>query len=213
MLTVSARGKENLEKIAHELSGTQTIAGDLSKAGEAARITRTAIEKMNGLDVLILNTGGPPTGTIESVTAEMWLQGFQSLWLSTVEAIQTALPTMKKNQRGRIILIASTSAREPIPNLMVSNGIRAGLLGMIKTVSNEVAPFGITANVILPGFIDTERLKELNVKEEDIVKMVPMGRLGTPAEIAYLAAFLGSPFSSYITGQAIACDGGRLKSF
>ena len=115
--------------------------------------------------------------------------------------------------KGRIILIASTSAKEPIENMVISNSIRSGLLGMMKTLSSEVARYGITVNVILPGFIDTARLTELGNSKEKMLNLIPMGRLGTVEDVASRALFLASESASYITGQMIAVDGGTLKSF
>ena len=212
-LAASSRGGAKLESLRKNRPDLQLVTADFEKTGEARSATAKAIQLLNGLDILIINTGGPPMGSFDSITTEKWMIGFQSLWLSTTEAIQEALPTMQKQGFGRIILIASTSAKEPIPNLTVSNGIRAGLLGMIKSLSNEIAPFGITANVIMPGFIETERLAELGIQEANILKLIPANRLGRPEEIAQLVTFLSSTAASYITGQAIACDGGRLKSF
>lgn len=212
-VAVCSRPGAKLDALAQSLPPAVRVAGDLSRPGEAARATTETIRQLGGLDVMLLNTGGPPTGTFAEITAEKWASGFQGLWLSAVEAIQAALPTFEKQRHGRIILIASTSAREPIRNLTVSNGLRAGLLGLLKSLSSEVAAHNITVNAILPGFINTERLQELGLKEADIVKEIPMGRLGDPREVAAVATFLASDAASYVTGQAIAVDGGRLRGF
>ncbi|MDH4467457.1 MAG: SDR family oxidoreductase [Bacteriovoracaceae bacterium] len=210
----SSRGGQKLELLKKNLGDSITLLpGDLYQAGQAALVTKRAVEAMKGLDILVLNAGGPPKGSFESITAEQWQQSFQSLWLSVVESVQVALPALKASGCGRIILIASSSAIEPIANLIISNGLRAGLLGLMKSLSNETAAFGITVNVILPGFIDTDRLKELGNSEESMIKQIPMGRLGKVEEIAQLVAFLASDLASYITGQLIACDGGGLRVF
>lgn len=211
-VAVCSRPGEKLEALRESLPSAIRLGGDLLKPGEARRVTEDAIREFGGLDVMLLNTGGPPTGSFAGISAEKWASGFQSLWLSTVEAIQAALPVFQKQKFGRVILIGSTSAREPIPNLTVSNGLRAGLIGLLKSLSNEVASSNITVNAILPGFINTERLQELGLKEEDIVKNIPMGRLGDPKEVAAVATFLASEAASYVTGQSIAVDGGRLRS-
>ncbi len=213
LLAVCSREGEKLRALKETLPRAQLLAGDLNQPGEARRVVETAIDRLQGVDVLVLNTGGPPAGDFASITDEMWRHGFQGLWLSMIEAVQTALPGMKKNNFGRILLIASISAREPIAHLSVSNGLRAGLLGLMKSLSTEVAPFGVTVNSILPGFTDTERLRELGRTPEDLVKHVPAGRLARPEELGDLSAFLCSTKAAYITGQAIACDGGYLKSF
>ena len=112
-----------------------------------------------------------------------------------------------------IILITSLAAKEPLSGLTTSNGLRAGLAGLCKSLANEVAPFGITVNVLLPGYTNTDRLKDLKLTEDRVKQMVPAGRLGDPRELADLAAFLASPKAGYITGQSIAVDGGVIKSF
>jgi 3-oxoacyl-[acyl-carrier protein] reductase len=124
----------------------------------------------------------------------------------------SVLPEMRQRQWGRILLVSSAAAREPMPQLNISNGLRAGLLGLTKSVSNEIAQHGITINCLLPGFTDTERLQELKIPKEKITSQIPAGRIGKPEELAALAAFLASEQAAYITGQAIACDGGYLRS-
>ena len=119
---------------------------------------------------------------------------------------------MKKNNYGRIILVTSLAAKEPLSGLTTSNGFRAGLAGLAKSIANEVAANGITLNLLLPGYTATDRLKELNLSDEKIRQLVPAGRLGEPGELADLACFLASPLAAYITGQSIAVDGGVLRS-
>jgi len=132
--------------------------------------------------------------------------------LSATESIVAALPGMKERRWGRILLVTSFAAREPMPHLTFSNGLRAGLLGLTKTVSNEIAGFGVTINCLLPGYTDTERLRELKIPADKITAQIPAGRLGRPEEFGALAAFLASEPAAYITGQAVACDGGALRS-
>lgn len=217
LLVACSRDQVKLEDInINKKNKIELISGDLQKAGEATRVTKAAIQKLNGLDILVLNTGGPPKGKFEEITMSGWQDSIQNLWLSMIDSIQVALPSLKASGHGRILLITSTSAKEPIDNMVLSNSLRAGLLGMMKTLSNEVASFGVTVNVVLPGFIDTERLKQLgnlgNSKDK-MIQLIPSGRLGTTQDIAHLALFLASNYSSYITGQMIAVDGGRLKGF
>jgi 3-oxoacyl-[acyl-carrier protein] reductase len=213
-LAAASRSLEKLSSLNKSPSITATlITGDLSIAGEATRITNQAISKLGGLDILVINTGGPPKGGIESIESEQWHSAMQNLWFSTLDAIKAALPVLKQSGHGRIILIASTTAKEPIAQMIVSNSIRSGLLGMLKGISSEMSPFGITANAILPGYINTDRLKELGNTEAELIKQIPAGRLGTTMDLAALALFLASDLSSYITGQMITVDGGRSKSF
>jgi 3-oxoacyl-[acyl-carrier protein] reductase len=209
-VAIVARNEERLNATAREIGAELPLAADLSQPHAATRILQELGSRWGGVDIVVTNTGGPPAGTFEQITDEKWLAGFQGLWLSAVDAIREALPAMRKQKWGRIILITSTAAKEPIPGLTVSNGLRAGLLGLAKSLSREVASQGITVNAILPGYIRTERLAELGVSQADLEKQVPAGRVGEPAELAALAAFLASERASYVSGQAIACDGARL---
>jgi len=210
-LVVGSRGGDRLTAAARECSAVSSVNADFTLPGQSRRAVRESIQILGGLDIVVVNTGGPHPGTFESLGRDQWLEGFQSLWLSTVDAIQEALPTMREQKFGRIILIGSTSAREPIANLTVSNGLRSGLLGLLKSLSVEVASCGITVNAILPGYIDTERLSELGKTKNELIQHIPTGRLGTAEEVGSLATFLASDQAAYITGQAIAIDGGRLK--
>lgn len=189
------------------------VAADLSKPAEAKRATEEAIKKMDGLDILIMNTGGPNKGKFEDISSEQWFYDFQNLWISFVEAVQVALPVFKKQNYGRILLVTSLAAKEPLANLTTSNGLRAGLSGLAKSLANEVAAFNVTVNVLLPGYTNTDRLKELKLTDDKIKEMIPMGRLGEPSELADLATFLVSPKAGYITGQNIAVDGGVLRGY
>lgn len=130
---------------------------------------------------------------------------------SQVLAMQEVLPKMKEQNFGRILMVTSVAAKEPMAGLTTSNGLRAGLAGLSKSICHEMAPFGITLNLILPGFTDTERLRNLNLSEETVKQLVPAGRLGKPEEIGDLCAFLSSELAGYINGQSIAVDGGYLK--
>jgi 3-oxoacyl-[acyl-carrier protein] reductase len=210
-VAISSRGGEKLQLTAREIGAKGAIASDLSQPGAARKLYDEAHRLLGGVDILLINTGGPPKGPFEELTSAQWQEGFQSLWLSATESIQAVLPGMKKNQWGRILLITSAAAREPMPLLNISNGLRAGLLGLTKTVSNEIAQYGITINALLPGYTDTERLQELKIPVEKITSQIPAGRLGKPSELAALAAFLCSEQASYVSGQAIACDGGYLR--
>lgn len=189
------------------------VVADLSKKDEASRAVKEAQGLMKGLDVLVVNTGGPAKGSFEDISTEQWLFDYQNLWISFVDAVKASLPEMKKKNFGRILLVTSLAAKEPLKGLTTSNGLRAGLSGLCKSLSNEVAAYGITVNVILPGYTNTDRLKELKLSEDAIKGLVPMGRLGHPQELADLVTFLSSERAGYITGQCIAVDGGALKSF
>lgn len=212
-VAIAARTQKTLDETKSQIGADLALAADFTKANAARDLVSTLSDQWNGLDILVINTGGPAKGGIEEITTEKWQEGFQSLWLGAVDPIKAALPLMKKQKFGRILLVTSLSAREPMKALTVSNGIRAGLSGLVKSISNEVGPHNITINAILPGYTDTERLRELNIPKESIVSQIPMGRLGTSQELGALAAFLSSDWGGYITGQSILADGGVTKGF
>lgn len=209
-IAICSRSSKKIKASALQIGADHHFSCDLSVKGEGQRGVLEATDKMGGVDILVYNTGGPPGKTFEEVKNDEWNAWFQTLWMGAVDAINTVLPQMKERGFGRIILIASISSKEPVPNLAISNGLRAGLLGLMKTISKEVASYGITVNVILPGLVETERLVELGMNKEENKQSIPMKRFGQPEEIASLATFLASEKANYISGQAIACDGGRL---
>jgi 3-oxoacyl-[acyl-carrier protein] reductase len=196
------------------------VALDVSGQAAAASLVSVAVSEFGGLDIVVHNAGGPPAGEFLAMTDEQWHQAFEQNLMSLVRMVNAAAPEMKKAGGGRIIAIASSSIRQPIPNLVLSNALRAGVWGLAKTISRELAPAGILVNVIAPGRIQTERIDELdaaNAKKagkpiEEIKKAsvaaIPLGRLGRPEELANLVAFLASDTAGDITGQAIMVDGG-----
>ena len=210
-VVISSRREQLLGKVAREIAAANYFCADTSMPGDGERAIDFTMGELGGLDILVHNTGGPKKGKFLEVSQEQWQQDYQSLWLSVTESLRACLPAMQQQQFGRIILVSSIAAREPLPLLTTSNALRAGLSGLLKTVSNEVAKDGVTLNLILPGYTATERLKALNLSGEQVRKMVPAGRLGQPEELGSLAAYLASPLASYITGQSIAVDGGVLN--
>lgn len=195
------------------------VAADVSDAGEAARLVGLAAEEYGGLEIVVHNAGGPPAGETLAMTEAQWHQAFEQNLMSFTRIAQAAAPEMKKAGYGRIITIASSSIKQPIPNLALSNALRAGIWGIAKTLSRELAPQRILVNVVAPGRIQTERIEELDqtnaqkhgkaveeIRKESIAS-IPLGRLGRPEELANLVVFLASEAASYITGQAITVDG------
>jgi 3-oxoacyl-[acyl-carrier protein] reductase len=192
--------------------GALAFARDLTPRGAGYLLAEEVIAAMGGIDVLVVNTGGPPAGTFEAVNDPAWISTFDGMFLSAVGLIRAVLPGMRERKWGRILVVTSVAGREPHPALVLSNAVRPALHGLVNALSREVAADGITVNALLPGFTLTERLQELGVDEDTITQQVPAKRMGRPEEFAALAAFLASEQAGYICGQAIACDGAMLRS-
>jgi 3-oxoacyl-[acyl-carrier protein] reductase len=205
---LNSRNEENLRRTKEEIKAEGYLAADLTLAGEGRSLVRKFIQQYGGIDILVTNTGGPSKGKFDAITERQWQLDFQSLWMSVVETVQEALPGMQTQKWGRVMMITSIAAKDPLPGLTTSNGLRAGLNGLCKSLAREVAIHGVTVNTILPGYTDTDRLRELNLTEEFVKSKVPAGRLGRPEELAALVGFLASVHAGYITGQAISIDGG-----
>lgn len=220
---ISSRDGGRLEKTAQEIGAAGWLAADVSNPDAPARLVGAAVERMGGLDILVCNAGGPPPGTFLSTELEGWDRGYQLTLMSTIRLIKAAMPELQKSDQGRIVILTSTSVREPIPNILLSNAFRSAVTAAAKTMSGELIPMGITVNTIQPGRILTDRIVELDgvvAKQEGIspdeararsVKVIPAGRLGTVEEFGAACAFLCSAQASYITGQNLAIDGGLLK--
>jgi 3-oxoacyl-[acyl-carrier protein] reductase len=196
----------------------------VSQESEVRSLVSQTIERFGRLDILVNNAGGPPVGDFTQHDDAAWYRAFETNLLSGVRLVREALPGLKESGRGRIINITSTSVRQPIEGLLLSNSIRSGVIGMAKTLATEFAPFGITVNNIAPGRIDTGRVRSLDmsranaqgISEEEaraaMVAQIPLGRYGEPEEVANLAVFLASDKAAYITGTTIQVDGGMLKA-
>jgi 3-oxoacyl-[acyl-carrier protein] reductase len=223
-LTICSRDQERIEAAAAAIrketgADVQALVADVSSASEAKRLVDAAVSKYGGLEIVVHNAGGPPAGETLAMTEEQWQKAFEQNLLSFTRIVGAAAPEMKKAGYGRIVTIASSSIKQPIPSLALSNALRAGVWGIAKTLSRELAPQGILVNVIAPGRIDTERIAELDAGNaqrsgksiEDVRKAsmatIPLGRLGRPEEFANLVVFLSSEAASYLAGQAITVDG------
>ncbi len=219
-----ARNLERLNGLAREIpAGRGTIT---ARAADLA--DPSAIEGLSGLlqqaDILVLNTGGPPPGAAADTPDAVWSRQFEAMFLSAVRLTRLALPGMRERGFGRILAVVSSGVIQPIPNLGVSNALRAALVGWAKTLAAEVASQGITVNCIAPGRIATDRVAELDqgrAKREGIElaqvekesrAAIPAGRYGEAAEFAAVAAFLASPRASYMTGGVVRVDGGMIRS-
>ncbi len=199
------------------------LAIDLSDPDAAAQIAVGAEKALGSVDILINNSGGPPPSAAQDTDSEAMLASIQPMLLTLTQLTRLLVPNMRAAGFGRVLTITSAGVREPIPGLALSNTIRAGLHGFMKTLAKEVAADGVTVNMLMPGQIDTDRLRSLHsataqrfgISEDAMrakaIEAVPMGRIGKPDEFAAMAAFLASERASYITGQEIAIDGGLLK--
>ena len=228
-VVICARGEEALNNTRDEIARTTgsdviAITGDVAIEADVYRIVNTAIEKLGRIDILVTNAGGPPSARFDSLDAGMWQSAVDLTLMSVVNLTSRILPGMKAREWGRVINIASIAAKQPVEGLMLSNSIRAAVIGFARTLANEVAEHGITVNNILPGYTRTERVEQLAsvIAQRDGISTdaarnrweveIPMRRLGEPEEFGALAAFLASDRASYITGQSIAVDGGWIKA-
>ena len=224
-VTGVARRQEALESLQQEIGADRCgfLVADLEQTDQLERAVRANIEQHGPFHILLNNTGGPPGGPILEADISAFEVGFRRHVLAGHTLLRTLLPGMRGANYGRIINVISTSVREPIPNLGVSNTIRGAMASWAKSVSKELPP-GVTINNILPGYTDTDRLgslrdataKRLGKTAKEVLEMwlgiIPEGRLGHPDEIAATIAFLASPAAAYIRGQSIAVDGGRMAS-
>jgi 3-oxoacyl-[acyl-carrier protein] reductase len=204
-----ARRRDTLEREADRL-GALAVRGDLTVPKDLGKLVEQTIGAFGGIDILVNNGGGPPPGPAAGLTDDAVETAVELLLLSVIRLTNLCLPHLEKSGRGRIVNIESSSVRAPIDNLALSNALRPGVVGWMKTLAREVGPKGITVNTIAPGRIDTERLRSLGGGGD--VSQIPLGRLGEPAEVGAVVCFLASDRAGYVTGAVVPVDGGLTRN-
>ena len=207
-----ARRQELLESEAERVGGL-AVAGDVTSAEDLERVVQTAVETYGGIDILVNNSGGPPRTTASELDAEKVGNAVDLLLVSIVRLTGLCLPHLERSPAGRIVTVTSSTVREPIDNLALSNVVRPGIVGWAKSLARELGPKGITVNCIAPGRIDTDRIREVypdGPSEEDLAA-IPLRRLGTTREVGDVTAFLCSERASYVSGTVILVDGALTR--
>lgn len=227
-LVINSRSQEKLLDAANSLSreggvSVHGVAGDIASPTFPAQFVEQSVSRLGGLDLLVTNAGGPPPGKFEEFDDMTWQRAVDLSFMSHVRLIRAALPYLRQSGSPSVLTITSYSVKQPLPNLVLSNSIRAATVGLTKTLALELGSDRIRFNSILPGWTETERVQELmsarakqkgtTVDQEiaDQAKESPLGRMAYPQEFANVAVFLLSPAASYLTGVMITVDGGMYK--
>jgi 3-oxoacyl-[acyl-carrier protein] reductase len=228
-VAMCARGVVALEEAVADVQKTTGvealgIPADVSREDDIRRVVARTVEAFGGVDVLVANVGGPPPGPFTQVTDDQWKAAFEQVHLSTVRFVREVLPHMTRTRWGRILAIQSSSVKQPVEGLVLSNGIRPAIAGLFKTLAGDLAKNGITVNLVLPGRIMTDRFvhhqtdlagragRTLDEQIKLSAADIPAARIGTPEEFASMVVFLASERASYVTGAVIQVDGGLIRS-
>lgn len=228
-VAICSRDARRIDTAAKEIAartGAQVlgVVADVTKAEDVERFVKIAVERWGTVHIGVANAGGPPAKEFDAISLEEWRQAVELNLMSSVHLARAVLPRMRRQKWGRLLFITSVAVKEPIEGLLLSNSVRSAVAGLAKSLANECGRDNVLVNTVCPGYTRTERLEELaatlsaqrGVSREEIVRgwtaQIPLGRLGEPKEFAALMAFLASERASYITGTAIAVDGGRLRS-
>lgn len=226
-VVINGRYREGVDRAVEELRGlgeVYGVAADLTRRGDVERLVEEAVRLLGGLDALVYVTGPPRPGYFTELSPEDWDYGARLLIMSAVWLTRAALPHLEKGVEPSIVYLSSVAVKEPIPNIALSNVLRIAVQGLVKTLARELGPRGIRVNAVLPGYILTDRVRQIardraareGRSEEDVLRdiasEVPLGRIGEPEEVGHLVAFLISRYASYITGASIPIDGGLLRS-
>lgn len=216
---------EATQRLAAEVGNPACVLGtvaDVTRPEECGRLVEETARAFGRLDILITNAGGPPAGNFDGLDEAIWEKAVQLTLLSAVNLIRAALPHLRQSEAASILTITSVSAKQPLSNLLLSNVLRPAVVGLTKTLSQELGPAGIRVNSILPGWTATERVTELltyrasqnnttlEIEAANVTRDIPLGRMGRPEEFGRVVAFLVSPAASYVNGVMLQVDGGRV---
>ena len=227
-VVMSSRSQAKLDEAAAQIqqeTGAEVLAYacDVTDAEAIERVVAFTVAQGGGLDILITNAGGPPGGTFDSVEMEQWEVAINLTLLSAARLVKAALPHLRQSESASILTISSFSVKQPVAGLIMSNVVRPAVIGLTKTLSQELGAENIRVNSILPGWTATERVEYLlnyraeqngtdaETERDKITRTISLGRMGRPQEFANVAAFLVSPAASYVTGEMVLVDGGRYE--